>query len=99
MAISVTTDYPHPKKIGKGVSLQCGVFSVDENYATGGLSAAPISKYFRDIKRIVFDSTDGYNFEYDNSTNKILIHAGGFEVADGTALSISGISFIAIGYN
>jgi len=98
MAITVTKDYPHPKKLGKGVSMLCGVFSVAEDYATGGLAATPISKYFKDVKRILFDSTDGYNFEFDNATNKILIHAGGFEVADGTTLAITGISFFAIGY-
>ena len=95
--IAVTKDYPHAKKIGKGVSMLCGVFTVAETYAIGGITAAPISKYFKDVKRIVFDSTEGYTFEYDNATNKILIYAGGFEASE-AALAITGVSFIAIGY-
>ena len=98
MAITVTRDYPHAKKLGKGVSMLCGVFAVAENYTTNGLAATPISRYFKDVKRILFDNKDGYNFEFDNSENKILIYLGGFEIADTTTLAISGISFIAIGY-
>ena len=97
MTIAVTKDYPHAKKIGKGVSMLCGVFTVDEEYAAGGVSAAPISNYFKDVKRIVFDCTDGYSFEYDNAENKILIYMGGFE-SDAVDIAITGISFIAIGY-
>jgi len=114
MAITITKDYPHAKKIGKGVWLLCGVFALDSSYPTGGEDASPISKYFKDIKRIVFDSIskyfkdikrivfdskDGYNFEYDNTNDKILAHVGGFEVANETDLSgVTGVSFIAIGY-
>lgn len=95
--IAVTLDYPHAKKIGKGVSMLCGVFTVAETYAIAGITGTPISKYFKDVKRIIFDSTGGYNFEYDNATNKILIYVGGFEASE-AALAITGVSFIAIGY-
>ena len=99
MAITVTKDYTRAKKVGKGVWLLCGVFALDSSYPTGGEAATEISKYFRDIKRIVFDSKDGYNFEYDNTNNKILVHVGGFEVVNATDLSgVTGVSFIAIGY-
>jgi len=97
-AIAVTLDYPHAKKIGKGVSMLCGVFTVAEDYASGGIAGTNISKYFKDVKRVLFDCTEGYNFEYDNATNKILIYIGGFEVYATTTLAISGVSFIAIGY-
>lgn len=95
--IAVTKDYPHAKKIGKGVSMLCGVFTIAEDYVAGGVTAAPISKYFKDVKRIVFDCKDGYNFEYDNTNNKILVYLGGFE-SDDVAVAITGVSFIAIGY-
>lgn len=95
--IAVTLDYPHAKKLGKGVSMLCGTFVVAETYVVGGVTAVPISKYFKDVKRIFFDSTGGYNFEYDNAEDKILIYVGGFE-AGLAALSITGVSFIAIGY-
>lgn len=95
--IAVTLDYPHAKKLGKGVSMLCGTFVVAETYALEGITAVPISKYFKDVKRIFFDCTEGYNFQYDNANNKILIYIGGFEAAE-AALAISGISFIAIGY-
>lgn len=99
MSISATKDYPHAKKIGKGVSMLCGTISLAaEAYVSGGLAATEISKYFKDVKRILFDCTDGYSFEFDNATNKILIYVGGFEVFATTALTISGISYIAIGY-
>lgn len=95
--IAVTKDYPHAKKIGKGVSMLCGVFTVAETYVLGGITAVPISGYFKDVKRIIFDCKDGYNFEYDNTNDKILIYVGGFE-AYAAALAITGVSFIAIGY-
>jgi len=99
MAITVTKDYPHPKKLGKGVSMLCGVIAFDSSYPTGGEAATPISKYFKDVKRILFDCKDGYNFEFDNSNNKILAHVGGFEVANETDLSdLTGVSFVAFGY-
>jgi len=99
MAITVTKDYPHAKKIGKGVWLLCGVLAFDASYPTDGEAGSEISKYFKDIKRIVFDSKDGYNFEYDNSNDKILVYLGGFEIADATDLSgVTGVSFIAVGY-
>lgn len=99
MSIAVTLDYPHAKKIGKGVSMLCGIISLTaDTYATSGVAGTEISKYFKDVKRVLFDCTDGYNFEYDNATNKILIHLGGFEIYNGISLTISGISFIAIGY-
>lgn len=96
--IAVTKDYPHAKKLGKGVSMLCGTFDVDEAYATDGVTAVPISKYFKDVKRILFDGKDGYNFEYDNANDVILIYLGGFEVSNTTALDIAGVSFFAIGY-
>ena len=98
ISVSATLDYPHAKKIGKGVSMLCGVFTTSSTYVTGGFAATEISKYFKDVKRILFDCTDGYNFEFDNSNNKIKAHIGGFEVANDATLAITGISFIAIGY-
>ena len=95
--IAVTLDYPHAKRLGKGVSMLCGTFVVAEDYVADGITAVPISKYFKDVKRIMFDCTEGYNFQYDNANDKILIYVGGFEAA-AAALAISGISFIAIGY-
>jgi hypothetical protein len=100
MAITVTKDYPHSKKIGKGVWLLCGTIAFDSSYPTGGEAATNISKYFKDIKRIIFDGQDGYTFEYSNSGDLILVHMGGFEVANATDLSsLDTVSFIAIGYN
>lgn len=96
--IAVTNDYPHAKKLGKGVSMLCGVFTIAEDYAADGITAAPISKYFKDVKRIFFDSKDGYTYEYDNTEDKILIYLGGFELTDGFTLAVTGVSFIAIGY-
>ena len=98
--IVATLDYPHAKKLGKGVWLLCGVIAFDSSYPSDGEAATPISKYFKDIKRIVFDSKDGYSFEYDNSNDKILVYFGGFEPIDEFDLSdLTGVSFIAIGYN
>lgn len=100
MAISVTKDYPHAKKLGKGVWLLCGVLAFDSSYPTSGEDASPISKYFKDIKRIVFDCKQGYNFEYDNTNDKVLVYFAGYQVTDGFDLSaLTGIGFVAIGYN
>lgn len=99
MPITVTKDYPHAKKLGKGVSMLCGVIAFDSSYPTDGEAATLLSKYFKDVKRIVFDSKDGYNFEFDNTNNKILVYAAGAELADTTDLSgLTGVSFIALGY-
>lgn len=98
ITVTVTKDYPHAKKLGKGVSMLCGVFTTSSTYVTGGFAATEISKYFKDVKRILFDCMEGYNFEFDNSNDKIKAHVGGFEVANGTTLAITGVSFIAIGY-
>lgn len=87
------------RAFGADIKLLTGKFDIDENYATGGISFN-LSGYFpKQVLGALFQNKDGYLFEYDEANKKLKIYtAQGAEVVDATALSITGIQFVAWGH-
>lgn len=108
MALTATLDQRSPIRIGNTKSshgILTGTVAFDSSYPTGGEDVTAVSKYFRKILRMTFNSDSGYLFEWDKTNNKILVYATADtvagtrnQVADTTDLSaLSAIDFIAIG--
>lgn len=109
MAITITLDFPYPRRIEKGdptgVALLSGTIK-DSQYATGGTDLTGLTKYFKTPLRIITDNKGGFLTEWDKTNNKMLIYrmvdnvAGTrIEVVNITDLSATpgAFSFIAIG--
>jgi hypothetical protein len=81
--------------------VQFGSLGIAGNYTTGGVQVPyNVSSFFKEIKGMIINPKDGNLFEYDSDTQKIKAKkaSDGTELTNGTALNLSDIQFIAVGY-
>lgn len=92
------------KNYGFAMKTLLGSFTFSDKYTTGG-EALNISKYFpKGVLNVIVLPKDGYIFEYDKATGKVLAKVTGadpgvlVEVAADTDLSDITADFMALGY-
>jgi hypothetical protein len=74
-----------PKIYAKGdMKLLSGSVDFDSSYPTGGL-AMDLTKFFKNLLGVMFETKAGYIFEYDYTAKKVkaLYPQGGEQVGDG----------------
>jgi len=85
MALTITKDFPHAKKIGKGIYLLSGVISFDSSYHAGGEDVSGVTKYFKNCLRLICDQKSGFMFEFDKANKKLkAFHPTRINSASGT---------------
>ena len=91
MALTFYEDDNRAYEIGDTISQFSGKFDCDATYATGGYALPnnmKIKQQFNILKGVYFENKGGYTFEYNRSTEKIMVYvSGGTQVSNGVNLS------------
>jgi len=101
MALTITKDH---YGVSGDIRRHIATIDFDSSYPSGGEALTPADLALREIKTLIVESKDGYQFEYDYANEKVKAFEAGAdggaldEVADSTDLSsVTGVHVVALG--